>query len=68
VKFGAHGIICRIAFVISIIDEQEISAALPSITQVATVFQLAAYLSVLPLSPSTLITFIDFFDGQDAIN
>jgi hypothetical protein len=39
-KFGAFGKICSIAFVVSIIDELEPCAALPSLTQFATVFHL----------------------------
>jgi hypothetical protein len=39
-------------------------AVLPSFTQFATAFYLPASLSALLLSPSTLITTVDFFDGQ----
>jgi hypothetical protein len=47
-----------------IIDALEQCAALPSLSQLATVFHLLASLSGLPLSPSTLITIFDFLDGQ----
>jgi hypothetical protein len=63
-KFGAYGRICLIAFVPSITDALEPCAALPSLTQFATVFQLPASLSAFPSSPSTNIIFVDFFDGQ----
>jgi hypothetical protein len=39
-----------------------VRAALPSLTQFAPVFHLPASLSALPLSPSTTITIVDFFD------
>jgi hypothetical protein len=39
-------------------------AALPSLTQFATVFHLQASLNAFQLSPTTHATIIDFFDGQ----
>jgi hypothetical protein len=61
-KFGVYGNICSIAFVITITDALEPSAALPSLTQFATVFHLPASLSAFPLSPSTHITIANFSD------
>jgi hypothetical protein len=52
------------ASIIFITDEPEPFAALPSPTQFSTVFHLPASLSAFPLSPSTLTTVVDFFDGQ----
>jgi hypothetical protein len=55
-----------IAFVISITDALEPRAALLSFTQFATTLHLPASLSALPLSPSTLITLVDFFVDEQA--
>jgi hypothetical protein len=62
--FGAYGKICSISFVTSITDALEPCAAIPSFTQLAIVFHLPASLSALPLSPTTEITIVGFFDGQ----
>jgi hypothetical protein len=54
----------RSNFQTSITDALEPCAALPSLTQFATTFHSLASLSALRLSSSTLITIVDFFDGQ----
>jgi hypothetical protein len=64
-KFGAYGKVCSTAFVImSITDALEPYAVLSSLTQFATVFHLPTSLDALPLSSSTLIIIVDFFDGH----
>jgi hypothetical protein len=63
-KFGVHGKICSTTFVTSTTDVLEPCAALPSLTKFATEFHLPASLNAFRLSPSTLITIADFFDGQ----
>jgi hypothetical protein len=63
-KFGAYGKICSIAFVTSTTDALKPCAALPSLTQFATVFHLPASLNAFRFSPSTHNTIIVFFDGQ----
>jgi hypothetical protein len=60
----AYGKICSIAVVTSITDALEPCAALPLLTQFATVFHLPASLNAFPLSPSTRITIVGFYDGQ----
>jgi hypothetical protein len=60
----ARGKACSIAFVISIIDELDHYAALPSLTQFTSELYLPAYLSACPLRPSALITIAGFTDGQ----
>jgi hypothetical protein len=67
-KFGAYGKTCSIAFVTSITDALEPCAALTSLTQFATAFYPPACENALPLSRSTLVTIVDFFDGQVASN
>jgi hypothetical protein len=64
VKFGAYGKICSIAFVTFITDALEPHAALPSLTQFATVFHLLASANAFRFSPSTIITIVDFVDGH----
>jgi hypothetical protein len=56
--------ISSIAFVFSIIEIFKAFAALPSLTQFATVFHLPASSSALLLSYLTLTIILDFFDGQ----
>jgi hypothetical protein len=56
--------ICSIAFVTSTTDALEPYAALPSLTQFASVFHLPASLNAFQLSPSTRVIIVDFFDGQ----
>jgi hypothetical protein len=63
-KFGAYGKIFSIAFATSTIDVIEPCAALPLLTQFATVFHLPASLNAFQLSPSTHIIIVVFFDGQ----
>jgi hypothetical protein len=63
----ALGIFIRIVFQFltsSTTDALEPCAALPSLTQYATVFHLPASLNALQLSPSTHIIIVVFFDGQ----
>jgi hypothetical protein len=61
---GTYEKICSIAFVTSRTDALEPCAALPSLTQLATVFHMPASLKAFQLSPSTRIIIVDFFDGQ----
>jgi hypothetical protein len=63
-KFGAYGKICSNAFFTSITVALKACAALPSLTQFATVFHLLASLNAFRLSPSTHIIIVDFYYGQ----
>jgi hypothetical protein len=58
-----RGKICSFTFVISIFNVLEPCAALPSLKQFATVFHLPASLSAFPLTHSTPIKTVEFFDG-----
>jgi hypothetical protein len=63
-EISANREICSVAFVTFTTDALEPCAALPSLTQFATVFHLPASSNAFQLSPSTHITIAVFFAGQ----
>jgi hypothetical protein len=63
-NFGTYGKTFSTAFVTSTTDVLEPCAALPSLTQFATVFHLPASLNTFQWSHSTNIIIVVFFDEQ----